>query len=273
MKFKAKHIPNALGILRVIICIALIPLMIWTPFTWYMMLLYILAGVTDMIDGPLARRIKDGKSEFGATLDSVSDMLLVVISIVLLLPAMTTINFLGAAIEGVQTIPYWMYAAFLISLGFKIISGVIGRVKFGEMVYLHTYSVKLLGFVLFIIPILYYFIFVVGGVTATAAMTVFTVYLCLVIFYIWLITTEEIIINARLKEPCRDIKSIWGIKKANERPVGSGFSPKNKRYKKLLAEGKITAKPSKVETKITETKTEPAKETAPAAKTSPPKKK
>ena len=88
MKYKAKHIPNTLGVLRVIACVALIPLMIWTPYTWYMMAIYLFAGFTDMIDGTLARRIPNAKSDFGATLDSVSDMFLVVITIVLLTPSM-----------------------------------------------------------------------------------------------------------------------------------------------------------------------------------------
>lgn len=215
MGFKAKHIPNALGIARVIACFALVPLMIWTPYTWYMMAIYIFAGFTDMIDGTLARHIKDAKSDFGATLDSVSDMLLVVITIVLLTPSMVVGAF-GATTVG-PAVWDWMYAGFLVALGVKIISGIIGRIKFGEMVYLHTYQVKLLGFVLFIIPIIYYFTFIVGGVTASWVMLAYNIYLCFAIFYICLDTTEEIIINMKLKKPCRDIKSIWGIKAANER--------------------------------------------------------
>lgn len=215
MRYQAKHIPNTLGIARVIACIALMPLMVWAPYTWYMMALYMFAGFTDMIDGTLARRIPNAKSEFGATLDSVSDMFLVVITIVLLTPSMV-VNTFGAKTVAMPVWD-WIYLGFLISLGFKIISGIIGRIKFGEMVYLHTYSVKLLGFILFIIPILYFFIFVVGGVTSNTVMLGYNLYLCFAIFYIWLITTEEIIINIRLKKPCRDIKSIWGIKAANTR--------------------------------------------------------
>lgn len=266
MRYKAKHIPNTLGILRVIACVALIPLMIWTPYTWYMMAIYMFAGFTDMIDGSLARRIKDAKSEFGATLDSVADMILVVITIVLLTPAMVSGVFGDAVLVASPIVWDWMYWAFLGSLGFKLLSGVMGRIKHGEMVYLHTYSVKLLGFILFIIPILYYFIFIVGGVTSNVVALIYNIYMCFAIFYIWLITTEEIIINFRLKEPCRDIKSIWGIKKANERPAGVGYSEKNKKAAAIKAatkpESKAEAKPveaAKASTKAEE-KEEPKKE-------------
>ena len=280
MKLKAKHIPNILGWLRVIACIALMPLMVWAPFTWYMMAIYMFAGFTDMIDGTIARKIPGAQSEFGATLDSVSDMFLVVITITLLPPAMID-GLFGPVVHGAIGVWDWMYWGFLIALGFKILSGLHGRIKFGEMVYLHCYTTKLLGFILFIIPILYYFIFIVGGVTASAVMLGYNCYLCFAIFFIFLITTEEIIINSSLKRPSRNIKSIWGIKAANAKfaaedaakaagnPVAKTETPAPK-VEQTVAQK--TAAPEPEQEKPAPKPVAPAKPIAPAAKKPAPKK-
>jgi phosphatidylglycerophosphate synthase len=165
-----------------------------------------------MIDGTLARRIKDAKSEYGATLDSVADMILVIVSIVLLIPAMVS-NVFGDAVS--LSTWAWMYWAWLGMLGFKIFSGVIGRIKHKKMVFLHTYSNKLLALVLFIIPIIYYFAFVVAGAGAIA-MLMFNIYLVFALALVGVITTEEIIINVRLIEPSRNIRSIFDVRATNE---------------------------------------------------------
>ncbi|MCL2570090.1 MAG: CDP-alcohol phosphatidyltransferase family protein [Firmicutes bacterium] len=186
---KLKHIPNILGVLRILMTI---PIIFLTPFGIVSMVLYMGAGFTDMIDGPLARRIKDGRSQMGATLDSVADMLLVIVAIVFLMPAMD--------IWG------WLFLFYIIALSFKIGSGFVGYVKHKEMVLLHTYTNKLLGFLLFITPILYFFF------GPSLALNIYIIFVGVVIF---VITTEEILINLMLKRPCRDIKSVFGIRAAN----------------------------------------------------------
>jgi CDP-diacylglycerol--glycerol-3-phosphate 3-phosphatidyltransferase len=209
---KAKHIPNALGVLRIACCVALIPLMIMSPFTLLMMVIYMVAGFTDMIDGTLARRIKDAKSDFGATLDSVADMVLVIVSVVLLIPAMVS-NVFGDAVS--LSVWEWMYWAWLGVLGFKLFSGTLGRIKHKKMVFLHTYTNKLLGLVLFLIPIFYYFAFVVAGAGATT-MLVFNIYLVFSLALVAVITTEEIVINVKLLEPSPNIRSIFDVRISNE---------------------------------------------------------
>lgn len=77
--------PNFLTLLR----IALIPIFVlayFLPFSWSNALatvLFILAGVTDWLDGYLARKW-DQMSEFGAFLDPVADKLMVTTALVLL---------------------------------------------------------------------------------------------------------------------------------------------------------------------------------------------
>lgn len=185
-----KYLPNALTIIRIVCCI---PLIFLPPFGIHCIVFYIIAGVTDMIDGPLARRIKDAKSELGAVLDSIADMLLVIIAIVFMMPAMDIFS--------------WLFPAYIIGLTFKIGSGFVGYFRHKEMVLLHTYSNKALALFLFIIPILYYFF---GESLAL------NIYIIFVLVCIFVITTEEILINLLLIKPSRNIKSIFGIKAANE---------------------------------------------------------
>jgi len=60
-----KYVPNILSFMRLI---AVIPLLLLTPLELPFMIIYVIAGLTDMIDGPIARKF-DITSQFGAALD------------------------------------------------------------------------------------------------------------------------------------------------------------------------------------------------------------
>lgn len=85
------NIPNALTLFR----IALIPvfvLLFYLPFKWSHLAtagVFVLASVTDWLDGYLARRL-DQSTVFGAFLDPVADKLMVAIAIVLLVSRFDT---------------------------------------------------------------------------------------------------------------------------------------------------------------------------------------
>lgn len=78
-------IPNMLTLLR----IGLIPVFVlvyWLPYAWapiWAAWIFIIAGVTDWLDGFLARRLEQA-SPFGAFLDPVADKLIVATALVLL---------------------------------------------------------------------------------------------------------------------------------------------------------------------------------------------
>ena len=188
--YKLKYLPNTLGIIRIILCI---PIIFLTPFGVVSMLLYIAAGLTDAIDGPLARRIKGAESQFGAVLDSIADMVLVFVGFIFLLPVMGLWTFLL----------FSMYGA----LAYKVGSGFVGYLKHKEMVLLHTYGNKFLGVFLFSIPIVYYFF--------TKGLFI-NFYTLIGLFFIIVITTEEILINLMLHKPSRNIKSIFQVKSINK---------------------------------------------------------
>jgi CDP-diacylglycerol--glycerol-3-phosphate 3-phosphatidyltransferase len=79
------NIPNALTLFRM----ALIPVLVvvfWLPFSWSAMAsaaIFVLAAVTDWLDGYLARKLNQSTS-FGAFLDPVADKLMVAIALVLM---------------------------------------------------------------------------------------------------------------------------------------------------------------------------------------------
>jgi len=183
--------PNAFSIARILLCI---PLAILTPLTFFYIILFALAAVTDTIDGQLARRIKDAKSELGATLDSIADVCLVSIIIFAIMPSMQ--------IWG------WLWISYVCVLTLKVFASTgIGYIRFKEVVSLHTISFKILVTFLFCYPILYYFI------GAGLFINIFSV---VVIVCALLIVIEEILIISMLKRPERNIKSIFGVRAANQ---------------------------------------------------------
>ena len=124
-----------------ILCSAALPFFpaLSTPFY----LLYAAAGISDMVDGPVAR--KTGKeSAFGAKFDSAADLVFFAVCLVKLIPVMD--------------IPLWIYIwAGVIALvrSVNLISGLVMRKK---AVVLHTEMNKATGTLLFIIPFILPFI-------------------------------------------------------------------------------------------------------------------
>ncbi len=79
------NIPNILTLLRIVL-IPVFILAFYLPYSWappLATILFILAALTDWLDGYLARRL-DQMSAFGAFLDPVADKLMVVSALVLL---------------------------------------------------------------------------------------------------------------------------------------------------------------------------------------------
>ena len=188
---KIKYIPNALSIARLLLCI---PLVILTPFSTFYIVLFVVAGLTDLLDGKLARRIKDGASELGATLDSIADVCLIAVIMLAIMPKMEIWS--------------WLQITYICVLLLKVIASTgIGFIKFKEIISLHTISLKVLFTALFGYPILYK---IVG---AGLFINVFSVVL---ISFALLIVIEEILIISLLKKPARNIKSIFGVGAANK---------------------------------------------------------
>ena len=114
-------------------------LLLFVPaFSSTFYILYLVAGFTDMVDGPIARKTNTA-NEFGSRLDTIADIVFVAACMIKLLP--------------VLTIPTWLcvwIGVIAIIKVFNIISGYIVQKK---LVAKHTIMNKVTGAVLFILPL------------------------------------------------------------------------------------------------------------------------
>ena len=113
------------------------------PLSPSFLVLYIAAGLSDMIDGAVAR--KTGTvSEFGSKLDTAADFMLVLVCLIRLIPAVHA--------------PTWLIVWIIVIAVIKAINLVSGYVMRKEIVVLHTAMNRLTGVLLFILPLTLSFI-------------------------------------------------------------------------------------------------------------------
>ena len=131
---------NAVTMIRIICSIALL----WVPvFSPAFYALYLLAGISDILDGAAARRTGT-VSEFGSKLDTVADFVLVVVCLFKLIPVLHIPALLSIWIMGIAVI--------------KVINLISGYVMRKELVVMHTTANKVTGFLLFVLPLTLTFI-------------------------------------------------------------------------------------------------------------------
>lgn len=131
------YIPNTITILRIA---GSLTLLLFKPFTASFFFLYVLCGISDMLDGFIAR-ITNTVSAKGAILDSMADTVFFGIVLVLFIP--------------ILPIKLWMILWILGIFVIRILSWIIGFIKYRTFASLHTYANKAAGFVLFCFPILW----------------------------------------------------------------------------------------------------------------------
>ena len=120
---------------RILFSIALLFFPTFSPMFYT---LYLAAGITDMIDGIVARKTGN-ESEFGARLDSIADIVFVVVCLIKLIP--------------VVGIPVWLYVWIGIIALIRIINIVSGLIMQKRFVLLHTITNKVTGLLLFVLPL------------------------------------------------------------------------------------------------------------------------
>lgn len=126
---------NAFSYSRIILSVVLLFVPTLSP-TFY--LLYILAGLTDMIDGAVARKTYTA-SEFGAKLDTAADLIFAIICLIKI------IHFIG--------IPAWLYVWIAIIALIKLLNIVSGYIMQKKFAAVHTFMNKFTGTILFILPL------------------------------------------------------------------------------------------------------------------------
>ncbi len=127
-----KHLPNVISTLRII---GSIGLLFCDVAGWLFWALYALCGISDMVDGWLARNLQ-AESKTGAVLDSVADIIFVACCAIRLLP--------------VLEIPVWLciWAGIIVTI--KIINQISALVLCKRFCFPHTLANKLTGFLLFL---------------------------------------------------------------------------------------------------------------------------
>ena len=100
--------------------------------------LYLFCGLTDMVDGTIARKM-GAASTFGAKLDTVADFLFVIASFVKLVP--------------VIRIPVWIWVWAAVIAVMKLVNLVWGILDRKQMPFLHTIANKATGLCLFLLPL------------------------------------------------------------------------------------------------------------------------
>ena len=113
-------------------------LLFCSAFSLSFFVLYLAAGFTDMIDGPVAR--KTGTvSELGAKLDTAADFVLVAVCLWKLLPNLA--------------VPLWLWIWIVLIALIKMINMISGYVIQKRFVAMHTVMNKVTGILLFVLPL------------------------------------------------------------------------------------------------------------------------
>ena len=129
------NIANLITFVRIICSIGMLFVPVFSP-AFYVM--YLIAGVSDMVDGTIAR--KTGTvSDFGSKQDTAADVALLAVCLIKMIP--------------VLDIPLWLMIWITVIALIKVVSIIYGYVMRKEFVDVHTVMNKLTGIVLFILPL------------------------------------------------------------------------------------------------------------------------
>ena len=132
------NIPNLITCLRLIGTV----FMIFTvPFTSVFIVVYCLTGLTDILDGLIARATHT-TTELGAKLDSIADLLFYSIMGVKIFPKLLE----------VLPIDLWIYT--IVTVVVRVTAYVIAAVRYHRFASIHTYFNKVTGMGVFLIPIM-----------------------------------------------------------------------------------------------------------------------
>lgn len=127
-------IPNILSSSRGVSALTMLFFPVFSPWFWA---LYCWGGISDMIDGPIARKM-NAESKLGSRIDSVADLVFVVCSAVLILPSVD--------------LPLWVWV-WIAAIGIIKLAGIIiGSCRQRRLAIPHSTTNKLTGILLFCLP-------------------------------------------------------------------------------------------------------------------------
>ncbi len=133
---KLRHLPNSITVLRMV---GTVSLLFTKPMSLWFYILYTVTGITDVLDGFLARKLKL-TSELGAKLDSVADLIFYGVSLSILMPVLW------------KTLPPELWYCVALVLFFRISAYLISAIKFRKFAATHSILNKITGACVFTIP-------------------------------------------------------------------------------------------------------------------------
>ena len=136
------QLPNLITLLRIAGSLGLLLCDVTGVVYW---IIYALCGISDIVDGWLARRLKC-VSKTGALLDSVADVCFVACC------AWTLLPILGSALPLCfgKELPQWLWLWAGVIVAIKIVNQISALVRYGRCCFPHTTANKITGFLLFI---------------------------------------------------------------------------------------------------------------------------
>ena len=128
-------IANIVTFLRIVFSLIMLYFAAFSPGFY---ICYLLAGITDMVDGSVARRLGT-ESEFGEKLDTIADIIFVAAALYKLLPDI-------ALATGI-----WIWTGIIAVV--KVINIISGFVVQKRFVAVHSLANKITGIALFLLPL------------------------------------------------------------------------------------------------------------------------
>ncbi len=180
--------PNIITCVRILGTIALVFI---EPFCVPFYVIWTICGVSDVLDGTVARMTKQ-ESKFGARLDSIADIMFYLLMLYRVLPTL------------IEVLPRWIWIIVCAIALARSAAYVTALIKYKRFASLHSYLNKLSGFLLFLVP---YFIF----------MSWFWIY-CVVLCGIGLLSSiEELLIHLLSRHYQEGRQTIIGLKVGKKR--------------------------------------------------------
>lgn len=130
------NLANAVTSLRLIGAVLMIFI---TPLSPAFYVVYTICGLSDGIDGTIARKMGTS-SEFGARLDSVSDITFYLVMFIKLMPVLW------------DAMPMWLWYLVGVVLAVRVCAYALAYLKYHTMAAIHTYVNKVTGALVFLIP-------------------------------------------------------------------------------------------------------------------------
>lgn len=127
-------VPNIISASRGITALAMLFFPVFSTEFW---VLYCWGGISDMIDGTIARKMS-AESELGSRIDSIADLVFIICTAVLILPSVK--------------LPLWIWLWSAAIGVIKLVGIIIGSCRQRKLAIPHSTTNKLTGILLFCLP-------------------------------------------------------------------------------------------------------------------------